>query len=75
MTDVQERDDDVEPPPYGGSLLSAPYAAPIAFGSPPEEPVELEAADLPWELREEVPIADGAAGGAAGQPRDNKGTR
>ncbi|MDQ1560788.1 MAG: hypothetical protein QOE85_129, partial [Actinomycetota bacterium] len=33
MADVRERDEDEpEPPPFGGSLLSAPYATPIAFG-------------------------------------------
>jgi hypothetical protein len=62
MTDVRERDDDEpEPPPFGGSPLSAPYATPIAFGSPPPEPVTLEG-EIPWELREAVPFEDASPG-------------
>ena len=30
-------------------------AAPLPFGEPPPEPVELDQRELPWELREEAP--------------------
>jgi hypothetical protein len=46
--------DDVEPPPTGPPRIPPPYAAPIPFGSPPEDEIELTG-EIPWELQDEPP--------------------
>ena len=43
----------LEPPPMAPPQVPHPYANPIPFGAPPEEPVTLAPDEIPWELREE----------------------
>ena len=43
----------VQPPPMAPPPVPYPYANPIPFGAPPEEPVTLEPGEIPWELRED----------------------
>ena len=53
-----ELGDDVEEPPMaarpGGLQMPGYVPAPIAFGEPPAEEIEL-AGEIPWELRDEAP--------------------
>jgi hypothetical protein len=42
----------VEPPPMSRPMMAPPYAYPIPFGAPPDQPVELVEGEIPWELRD-----------------------
>ena len=48
----------------GGPPTIAGFSpAPGPFSTPPEEPVELDPADLPWELRSDAPGDDSGNSG------------
>jgi hypothetical protein len=55
--DATGDDGTLEPPPEGRAPYSGMTLDPVPFGSPPPEPVIIEG-ELPWELREEIPITD-----------------
>jgi len=43
---------DYEPVPVGKEAFSGMYTNPLPFGSPPDEPVEIDG-EVPWELRDD----------------------